>query len=210
MLKDREDAGKKLAEKITKELPEKVLANALILAVPRGGIIIGSQLRKIFTLPMDSIITKKIPAPGNDALTIGAVAEGGTVIWLDELVDRLGVTQEYKVETVKDKVLEMDRKKDFYRGGKELLEIRGKTVILVDDGIASGATMKAAIAVVRTFNPKEVIVAVPVIAKEVLEEIKQKVDTLIYLEAPEMFFSLDQFYEKYEQPTDEQMEEYLK
>jgi len=212
MYKNREEAGQKLAEKIKDELSGEVLANALILTIPRGGIPIGSVLVKFFNIPMDSLVIKKIPAPDHEEVTIGAVAEGGTVVWNEKLVERLGVSKDYEAEVVKQKVMELDPKKDFFRGGKELLDLRGKVVFLVDDGIATGSTIKTAIAVTRSFAPKEIIVAVPVISRDSLEEIKAKADRVIFLESPEDFFGVSQFYEEsFDQLSDEQLKEkYLK
>lgn len=210
MFKDRADAGRKLAQKLRDEVSSEALSDSLLLAIPRGGIVVGSEIAKAFKIPMDSLVIKKIPAPENEELAIGAVADGGTIVWEEELVKRLGVTNEYKEEIVKKKISELEQKKDFFRGEKELLDIRGKTVILVDDGVATGATIKAGIAVVRSFRPGEIIVAVPVISQDILEEIKQRAEEVIYLEVPEMFFSVAQSYESFEQLTDEQIKKYLK
>jgi predicted phosphoribosyltransferase len=206
MFKDRAEAGVKLAEKLKKES----LAQALVLAIPRGGVPIGKEISRAFGFPLDCLIIKKIPAPQNEELAIGAVGEGGVVVWEEELLSRLEVPVEYRQEIVKQKLTEFEKKENDFRGGRPIPEIQGKTVIITDDGIATGATIKAAIATIRDFRPKEVIVAVPVIAQDTLTEIKQKADRVFYLESPAMFFSVGQFYEDFRQYTDEEIAAILK
>lgn len=209
MLKDRVDAGKLLAEKIKAEIPLEDLRGAVILAIPRGGIVVGNEIKKVLGLPLDCLVTKKIPSPSEEELAIGAVSEGGTVVWEEELCSKLGVPVEYKQEIVKRKVEELEKKKIDFRGEKPLPQIRDKIVILVDDGIATGATIKAAIKVLRSFSPKEIIAVVPIVAKDILEEIKKFPDKLIYLEAPDVFFSLSEFFEVFTQIPDEEIKKLL-
>lgn len=210
IFKDRRQAGEKLAAKLKEELSGEDLKDAIVLAIPRGGVIVGKEISQSLNLPIDCLVTKKLPSPDNKELAIGAVGEGGIVVWEEELCQRLAVSQDYKQEIVKQKVDELEKKKQDFKRGMPTPELREKTVLVVDDGIATGATIKAAVAVIRNFNPKQIIVAVPVIAKDALEEIKKKVDKLIYLEIPEMFFSLDQFYESFDQIEDQKVVEALK
>jgi predicted phosphoribosyltransferase len=210
MFADRVVAGKKLALKLKEELPPYLIKDAVVLSIPRGGVIVGEEVSKVLGLPHHCLITKKIPAPGNEELAIGAVGEGGIVVWDEELCQRLGVNAQYRQEIVKKKVLELEKKQTDFKKGAPTLQLQGKVVILVDDGVATGATIKAAIEVIASFNPQQIIVAVPVIAKDSLEEIKAKVDKLIFLEAPEMFFSVGQFYENFEQMSDEEVRRILR
>lgn len=210
MFEDRVEAGKKLAEKLTKEPGLKAAKNALVLAIPRGGIAVGAEIARRLSLPLDCLITKKIPAPGNPELAIGAVGEGGIVVWEEELVDRLRVAADYKQEVVREKVLELEKKARDFRKGREIPVLEGKKVIIVDDGVATGATLKAAIKVVRGYGPEEVMVAVPVLALDSLPAIKEAADRVVYLKAPEMFFSVDQFYQDFRQISDEEAREILK
>lgn len=210
IFKDRRQAGEKLAAKLKEELSDEDFKDAIVLAIPRGGVIVGKEISQSLNLPIDCLVTKKLPSPDNKELAIGAVGEGGVVVWEEELCQRLAVSQDYKKEIVKQKVDELEKKRQDFKFGMPVPELREKTVLVVDDGIATGATIKAAIAVIRNFNPKQVIVAVPVIAPDALEEVKEKADKLIYLEIPEMFFSLDQFYESFDQIEDQKVVEALK
>lgn len=209
MFKNREEAGEKLAQRFKEELSEDDKKNALVLAIPRGGVVIGAKISQSLNLPLDCLVTKKIPAPGDEELAIGAVGDGGSVVWEDKLAERLGVSLEYKQEIVKKKISELEKKKEDFRTSKPAPNIKGRVVIIADDGVATGATMKVAIAVVKSFVPKEIIVAVPVVSPDVLSELKELADRVVYLEAPEMFFSVGQFYEKFDQLSDEEVREIL-
>jgi predicted phosphoribosyltransferase len=210
MFKDRFEAGKKLAQKLKEEFPSLTAESTLVLAIPRGGVAVGWAISRALSLPLDCLIIKRIRSPESEELAIGAVGEGGLVVWDEELCARLKITPEYQKKAVKQKLLEFEKKENDFRGDKPLPAIAGKRVFLVDDGVATGSTLKAAIETVRSFKPKEVIVAVPVIAPDSLPEIKGEVDGVIYLETPEMFFSVDQFYENFEQFSDEKVREMLR
>lgn len=210
MFKNRDEAGKKLADRLKQELSPQDLNEALLLAVPRGGIVVGNQISKALGIKIDCLVVKKIPSPNNPELAIGAVGEGGVVVWEKEICERLMVSVEYQQKIVKDKLAELEDKMNFFRGGRPLADLKGKIVIIVDDGVATGATVKASMAVVENFSPKEIILAVPVIAREKLAEIKEKFGRVVYLEAPEMFFNVGQFYEDFPQITDQQVKEAVK
>lgn len=210
MFLNREEAGEKLAQKLKIDLSPDVLAKATLLAVPRGGVVVGNIISRMLNLPFDCLITKKIPAPENEELAIGALGEGGEVVWEEELVKRLNVPLNYEQEIVKDKTDELEKKKKDFRGDKTLPELKDKVVIIVDDGVATGATVKVAIAVVRNFRPQEIILAVPVIAADTLSEIKKRADRVLYLEAPKMFFSVGQFYQDFKQIEDKEVRDLLK
>ncbi|RJR23415.1 phosphoribosyltransferase [Candidatus Microgenomates bacterium] len=205
MFKDRTQAGKKLVEKLKEDTPFFDPEKTVVLAIPKGGVLVGREISQAFSLPLEAFITKKVPSPQSEDLAIGAVGEGGVVVWEEKLCEELRVSAEYKQDIVKKKIEELGKKaKDFKADGREL-ELLGKTVILADDGIATGETMKVAIKVLKAYSPKEIIIAVPVIAPDLLSEIKNIADKIIYLEAPEMFFSVDQFYENFNQPSDQEV-----
>lgn len=209
MFDNRNDAGKKLALKLKEELTPEIISSAVFLTIPKGGIVVGNEIKQILNVTIDCLITKKIPAPGNEAVTIGAVGEGGVVYWDEEVCKRLNVPMEYRQEIVKKKVVELDPKEEFFRGGKPLPALKDKPVVIIDDGVATGVTIKVAIAVVRNFAPKEVIVATPVIAKEELNDVKEKADKVIYLETPELFLSLSDYYKDFKVWSDEEIKDIL-
>lgn len=209
MFRNRQVAGEKLAQKLKEELSAEKRNKALVLVIPRGGVIVGEAVGRTLNLPVGCLITKKIPSPDNEELAIGAVGEGGIVVWEEELCQRLGVSLEYKQEIVKKKVAELEKKTEDFKKGVSTPQLKGKVAIIVDDGVATGATMKVAIAVARNFNPEEVVVAVPVISQDSLEELKGKADKIIYLQSPEIFFSVGQFYEDFEQTSDEEVRRIL-
>lgn len=208
---NRQQAGRLLANKLI-EYQDK--DNLIVLAIPRGGLVIGKELVQILHCPLDLIITKKIGAPGNPELAIGAVgpfdsAQGKPVID-EELAKRVGADETYLKAQIDKIKTEVKRQEDIYRQGKEPLLLNNKTVIIADDGVATGATMAAAVEIIRQQDPQKIIVAVPVIAREALGKIEKKADEVIYLEAPELFFALSQYYEQFEQITDEEVKELLK
>lgn len=200
MFKDRVEAGKKLAERL-KEEPFP-LAEALVLAVPKGGVPVGRAVSQALGLPLDVVIIKKITAPEAADLVVGAVGKGGVVVWDEELCRKLEISSEFRQRIVRQKIEELEKKDTDFRGQFPSPSLEGKTIILIDDGAVTGATLKTAAAVIRNFRPKEIIIAVPVVAGSALEELKQVADRLIYLESPEMFFSLEQFYECFEEIPD--------
>lgn len=195
-----------MADKLASEIEAK---DGIILAIPRGGIVVGKQLSQRLNLPLDVLVTKKIPAPGNPELAIGAVGEGGIVFFDEELCRNLCVTEVYKKEIVQERKKELESKKNFFRKGRPLLELKDKTLILTDDGVATGATMLAAVRVVKNQKPKEVIVAVPVVALDTLQKLEQEADRVFYLQAPEMFFAVGQFYQNFSQVTDDEVRKIL-
>lgn len=205
MFKNRAEAGNLLAKKLKTELPPEVLKETVLLAIPRGGLVIGEQISKALSISLECLVTKKIPSPQEEELAIGAIGDGGVIVWEEELCRQLDVSVEYKQEIVKKKLVELEKKRNDYKRSGSYLSIKGKTVLIIDDGVATGATIKAAIKVVRNFSPKTVIVVVPVIAKESLDEIKKIADSVVYLEAPEVFLSLSEFYQEFEPVSDEEI-----
>ena len=208
LFKDQVSAGEKLA----KELAEyKNDGDAVILAIPRGGVATGFGLAKKLHLPLDIIVTRKIGAPTNPELAIGAVGETKGSLWLNEgLVVQLGVSQEYLDQEIKTQKQEIKRREKVYRQNRPAREIKNKTVILVDDGLATGATMIAAIREIRNFQPEKIIVAVPVAPEDTVEMLKQEADEVICLYTPRLFFAVGQWYQNFKQYSDQEVVELLK
>ncbi len=206
---DRFEAGKQLAGKLLETLDLTSNSSLVVLAIPRGGIIIGSQLSLALKCPLDVVVTKKIGAPGNQELAIGAVGLKGKTVVDEKLAMRVGADEAYLQSKIANLKSEVARRFKEYHGQKSAINLKDKLVIITDDGVATGATMKAAIEIVRQENPQKIVVAVPVIAKEALKEIEDLADEVVYLEAPELFFAVGQFYQNFEQVSDEKVKELL-
>jgi len=203
---DREEAGKRLASAFV-DFEGK---NAIVLAIPRGGVVVGFEIADKLTLPLDVIIPRKIGALDNPELAIGAMTEDGTIILDEGLVSYLGVSREYiRAESVRQKS-EIERRLKVYRGNEPYPNLKGRDVIVVDDGIATGSTMKAALASVRNKGARTVIVAVPVGPPSTIDELNKLADRVICLYTPEYFQALGQFYVDFNQTSDEEVIELLK
>lgn len=206
VFKDQISAGEKLAEK----LQDYKNKNAIVLAIPRGGVATGYGVVKKLGLPLEVIVTRKIGAPGNAELAIGAVGETEGSLWLNEkLIRELGVRRDEIEKEIKIQKLEIKRRERLYRAGKEPIDLENKVVILIDDGLATGATMMAAAREVRNMKAGKVIVAVPVAPKETVERLKAEVDEVICLETPSLFFAVGQWYEDFRQYSDEEVKRLL-
>lgn len=206
MFKDRIEAGKQLAGRLRKYKSKALI----ILAIPRGGVVVGKELAKALNCPLDVIVTKKIGAPGNPELAIGAVGPDGTVVLNQDLAPKTGADKKYISEERRAKSEEVKRRMKAFRKGKKPLNLAGKTVILTDDGIATGATVEAAIKWVKTKKPKKVILAIPVAASDSLAKLVPLADEVVCLDQPYFFAAVGQFYESFPQTTDEEVVKLLK
>lgn len=208
IFRNREHAGELLAEPLSQlNLNKK---ETIILAIPRGGVVVGSVLAKKMDLPLDIIVTRKLGAPGNPELAIGAINSHGGAIEDKELISKLGISKEYLASEQLKEREEAKRREEVFRRDKPVLELAGKTVILVDDGVATGSTMKATINSVRDSLPSKIMVAVPVAAIEIAEELRKEVDGLIVLATPSPFQAVGQFYENFPQVSDQEVIRFLK
>ncbi len=206
---NRHAAGKQLAEKLQKY---KSLPDVIVLAIPRGGLEVGYELAISLHVPLDIVVTKKIPAPNNEELAIGAVAYGKEVVLYEDLVQMYHIEDDYINRHV-DRLHELieQRYADYHNTKKPTFpNLQGKVVILTDDGIATGYTMMAAIHFIQKQEPAELIVAVPVSAKETADTIRSMVDELIVLHIPLSFMAVGQFYKDFPQVDDAQAKQYLK
>jgi putative phosphoribosyl transferase len=203
-LLNRKEAGIKLAETL-----DQISDGAVVLAVPRGGVVVGFEVAKKFGIPLDIIITKKIGAPGNPEFAIGAVAEDGTLLLDDNLVQSLNVSEEYIQNEVERQKNEIKRRLESYRGKSSAPEIAGRQVILVDDGVATGSTLKVALRSLRRRGAHPLVVAVPVGPVDTCKELEKEADRVICLHTPEPFYAIGQFYEDFDQTNDEEVKESL-
>lgn len=182
---------------------------AVVLAIPRGGVVVGFEVAHALNISLDLIIPRKIRAPDNPELAIGALTEDGTVILDDELVKYLQVSEEYVREESERQRLEIERRLKLYRGDAPYPSLKNREVVIVDDGIATGSTMKAAVASVRMRGAKTILVAVPVGPFSSIEELKREADNVICLYTPEPFHAIGQFYEDFTQTSDEEVRRLL-
>ena len=203
---DRVEAGKRLAS----ALADFAGKNAIVLAIPRGGVVVGYEIAKALNLPLDVIIPRKIGAPDNPELAIGAMTEDGTIILDNSLVAYLGVPREYIEEESKRQRSEIERRLKFYRRNEPYPNLQGRDVIIVDDGIATGSTMKAALASVKNRGAKTVTIAVPVGPPSTIKELKKQADRVICPYTPEYFQAIGQFFNDFSQTTDEEVIHLLK
>ena len=203
---DRIEAGKRLASALANFAGK----NAIVLAIPRGGVVVGYEIAKALNLPLDVIIPHKIGAPDNPELAIGAMTEDGTIILDDNLITYIGVQRDYiKAESERQKH-EIERRLKLYRQNEPYPSLKGLDVVIVDDGIATGSTMKAALASVKNRGASTVTVAVPVGPPSTIKELKKQADRVVCLYTPEYFQAIGQFYTDFNQTTDEEVIQLLK
>ncbi len=198
---DRVEAGRRLAEALREYEGKEVV----VLAIPRGGVVVGYQVAKRLGAPLDVIAPRKIGAPHNPELAIGAVAEDGTIILDEGLVRSLGVPESYIGEESERQREEIRRRLRLYRGEAPYPELKGHVVILVDDGVATGSTAKAALASIRRRGPEEVVVAIPVAPPSTARELEEEADRVVCLYTPEPFYAIGQFYRDFSQTSDEEV-----
>lgn len=196
---DRQDAGRQLA-KALRFLEGR--EDAVILAIPRGGVVVGYEVAKELGLPLDVYITRKIGAPYNPEFALGAVASDGTRV-LDEMVVRqLRVSEDYIEEETARQRQEIERRLAEYRGDRPPLELEGKTVVLVDDGVATGSTILATIRALKRRSLAELILAIPVGPPDTVARLGREVDRVVCLDTPEPFWAVGRFYTLFDQTTD--------
>ncbi|SFP46167.1 phosphoribosyltransferase [Hydrogenimonas thermophila] len=202
MFKDRVDAGKKLAEKL-KEL--EPFENSIILALPRGGVPVAYEVAKILNIPLDVIIVRKLGAPLNEEFAIGSLVEGNPerVILNEDVIRKLGIEKKYLDEVINKERNELHRREELYRKSQNILStIKNKKVILIDDGVATGYTIKAALTAIREQEPSSIIVALPVAPLDALRELDRLADQVIILETPEPFWAVGAHYKYFNQTSD--------
>ena len=203
---DRVEAGRLLAS----ALASAISKNAIVLAIPRGGAVVGFEVAHALGIQLDVIIPRKIGAPDNPELAIGAMTEDGTSIRDDWLIEYLQVSEDYIKKESERQRLEIERRLKLYRGEAPYPSLKNREVIIVDDGIATGSTMRAALASVRRRGAKAVVIAVPVGPPSTIKELKKEADRVVCLHTTESLSAIGQFYENFTQTMDEEVIRLLK
>lgn len=205
--RDRADAGRYLAGKLADHAGRP---DVLVLALPRGGVPVAFEVARGLGAPLDVFLVRKLGVPGHEELALGAIATGGVRLLNADVVNGLRIPPEVIDRVAATERVELNRREREYRGDRPPPETRGKTVILVDDGLATGASMRAAVAALRQGQPARIIVAVPIAAPSTCEELRAEVDEVICARTPEPFFAVGLWYEDFSQTTDEEVRDLLR
>jgi putative phosphoribosyl transferase len=206
--KDRVDAGRQLAESLSNLKSEH--GGLVVLGIPRGGVIVAKEVAHVLGSRLDVIVTRKIGAPGNQELAIGALTQQGDAILDVRMVESLRVPDSYVKDEVSRQVEEVDARMKNYRGDRPYPELAGKTVVIVDDGIATGSTMRAAVLSAKRMGASRAIVAAPVASSDSVGELAQVADDVICLRTVTEFYAVGEFYEDFGQVDDETVKEALR
>lgn len=207
--RDRAEAGRLLAEALEDYANRE---DVIALALPRGGVAVGFEVARALNVPLDVLIVRKLGAPGQPELAMGAIASGGVRVLNEELLRYYPVPDDWIESVAEREQKELERRERIYRGDRPVPDARGRTVILVDDGIATGSTMRSAVESLKKRGAAKVIVAVPVAPESVREEFEMLSDHVrfVCLASPEPFFAISLWYEEFPQMTDEEVRELLK
>ena len=204
--KDREEAGRILANRLTKYADQ----TPIVLGLPRGGLPVAFEVAKALKAPLDVYVVRKLGVPGHEELAMGAIASGDVRVLNKPVVEDLRISEEaIETETRKEQE-ELKRRELLYRGKRPPLDVSNRTVVLVDDGIATGSTIKAAIAALKKQKAGRIVVAVPVAPASTIDELKTEVDEVICVSTPEFFHAISLWYDEFPQTSDEEVRELLK
>jgi predicted phosphoribosyltransferase len=204
--RDRQEAGQLLAQVLTFLKGRK---DVIVLGIPRGGVVVAAEVARAIGAPLDVYITRKIGAPFNPELAIGAIASSGDVVLDEGSIGSLGISPGYVKNETERQRREIERRLKKYRGNRPAQKLESKTVVLVDDGVATGATTLAAVRALKKQSPAELILAIPVGPPDAIARLREEVDKLVCLETPELFWAVGTFYEVFDQTSDEEVEQLL-
>ena len=204
--RDRIDAGQQLAARLDRFAKQQ---DVVVLGLPRGGIPVANEVAARLKAPLDVFLVRKLGVPGHSELAMGAIAEGGVQVLSRELIRDLAIPQPLVERVAVRERLELDRRDVLYRGGRRAVAVRDRTVIIVDDGLATGSTMQAAILALRQQKPAKIIVAVPVGARETCEALSRSADEVVCVATPEPFNAVGLWYEDFSQTSDEEVRRLL-
>jgi putative phosphoribosyl transferase len=203
---DRVEAGRELAERLQHYAHRR---DVLVLGLPRGGVPVAFEVAEALDAPLDVFLVRKLGVPGHEELAMGAIASGGVRVLNPEVVAHLAIPAQAIEQVAVREQQEMERRERLYRDGRAPPAIEGRTVILVDDGLATGSTMRAGIAALRRLNPARIVAAVPVAAPEVCEQLSGEADEMVCARTPEPFYAVGLWYEDFGQTSDDEVRELL-
>ncbi|OAI43231.1 phosphoribosyl transferase [Verrucomicrobia bacterium SCGC AG-212-E04] len=204
--RDRREAGRRLAHELLEYVDRPDL---LVLALPRGGVPVAAEVARRLHAPLDVLVVRKLGLPGQKELAMGAIASGGVRVLNREVVEVAGVPDQVIDAVAAQEQAELERRERIYRGDQPLPEVHAKTVLLVDDGIATGSTMFAAIAALQKLGAGRIIVATPTIARETFHEMREVADDVVAVMVPDDFHGVGQWYENFSQTSDDEVREIL-
>ena len=202
----RTEAGQFLAESLSGYADRE---DVIVLGLPRGGVPVAAEVAKRLNAPLDVFVVRKLGLPGHPELAMGAIASGGVRVFNGEVVNALRIPDEVIDAVSGEELVELQRREKVYRAGLPQLEVEGKTVIVVDDGIATGSTMLAAVSALRQLNAARIVVAAPVIAATAYCELQRQTDEIIAVMTPERFYAVGQWYEDFSQTSDDEVRDLL-
>jgi putative phosphoribosyl transferase len=204
--RDRADAGRRLAAELRRYMGR---TDVIVLALPRGGVPVGYEVASALHVPLDVFVVRKLGLPWQEELAMGALASGGVRILDEDLIRAARVSEEEIQQVTAAEQVELARRERLYRGDRRFPDLAGKTVILVDDGLATGSTMRAAVAALRLEHPARVVVAVPLASPETCEAFLDVADDIVCAETPEPFHAVGLWYDDFSQTTDSEVHELL-
>ncbi len=206
LFKDRTDAGRQLADELGHY---RGRADVVVLALPRGGVPVAFEVARALQAPLDVYVVRKLGTPGRPELAMGAIASGGVMVRNEDLMVQLGISDEQAQEVAARELIELERRERSYRDGREPFDVRGKTVVLVDDGLATGATMRAAVTALEARAPAAIVVAVPTAAPDTCAEFRGLVDEVVCVATPEPFLGVGRWYQHFAQTSDQDVKALL-
>ena len=207
IFKDRADAGRKLAARLTRYADHQ---DVLVLALPRGGVPVAYEVARELKAPLDIFLVRKLGVPGHEELAMGAIASGGVRVINEDLVNYLGIPEAVIDVVAAAEERELERRTMAYRGGRPPPVVKDRVLILIDDGLATGSTMRAAAASLRLQNPRRILVAVPVSSPETCDELRDEVDEIVCAFTPENLQGVGLWYEDFSQTSDDEVRDLLK
>jgi predicted phosphoribosyltransferase len=203
---DRHDAGRRLARELDRYARR---GDLVVLALPRGGVPVGFEVARALGAPLDVFLVRKLGVPGHEELAMGAIASGGVRFLNQQVLDQIDLSDAEVQAVAAREGEELRRREVLYRGDRPAPEVRGRTAILVDDGLATGSSMRAAIAALKQLGPAEIVVAVPVAARETCDSLRPEVDNVVCAVVPELFYAVGLWYEDFSQTSDDEVRELL-